>query len=99
MVDMRSIQEVFSLKNSLANQCTAFLFTKSLNHLFKKRNGKKNNYKCVHQKIKITDRNLAKFNIKVLYLILPCGVNLKRWGIRSVLLVTTIKTKLDSYKV
>ena len=34
-------------------------------------------------KIKITDKKLAEFNFKVLHLILPCGVNLKRWGIKD----------------
>ena len=33
-------------------------------------------------KIKLADKKLAEFNFEVLHLILPCGVNLKRWGIR-----------------
>ena len=35
------------------------------------------------KKIKMADKKLAEFNYKVLLLILPCGLNLNRWGIRD----------------
>ena len=35
------------------------------------------------KKIKMADKKLAEFNYKVLHLILPCGLNLKRWGIQD----------------
>ena len=39
--------------------------------------------KVYTKKIKIEDKKLAEFNYKVLQLILPCGLNLKRWGIHD----------------